>query len=331
MKTKRSMTIMFFSLMGMFLVPVSALALSEEPVSAPTFLYDPLFITVALIGCVAVCSSVIMAGVLIHMRSVGCKNASCRYHPRASKTGGAFDFSLIETPQELVVGPPEGDRAGEKTENRAENGPEEKSESSRVVQPDVVALSVFDDGSEALPSFNAQEFRRGVEGFKASEGHGFEEPEIDEPQSSATMDFTDVMILQVLTTLEHQLQTLEERQELERHQVHTLNLQRVLDRRSIFSTPEQQQPFGQQPFTQQQPFAQQRMASERAIPLEGTGQQTAIELLALAAAPRGRHFRSASSPQDVGAEMFIGNPLQHVRRPAKHARVDDSERFRRVS
>jgi hypothetical protein len=285
MKNKRSMAIMFASLIGMCLVPVSASALSEEPVVANTFLDDPLFITVVLVGFVAVCSSVIMAGVLIHMRSVGCKNASCRYHPRASSTDGSFDFSLIETPQELVASLYEDGMAEEKIKDRA----------------------------------------------------GFEEPEVEEPQSSATMDFTDVTILQVLTTLEHQLQTLEERQELERHQVHTIKLQRVLDRRSTFSMSEQQQqpfeqqPFGQrQPFEQQQPFAPQQIASERGIPLEGPDQQVAIEWLALAAAPRGRHFRSAGSSQSAGAEMFVEDPLQRVRRSAKHARIDDSESFRRM-
>jgi hypothetical protein len=316
----------------MFLIPVSAFALSEEPVVTNAFLDDPLFITVVLIGFVSVCSSVIMAGALIHMRSVGCKNASCRYHAHASRTGGSFDFSLIETPQELVASLPENGRAEEKIKNRTEDRAEAMTESSRVGHFDAMILPALDDWDEALPSFKAQEFRCGTECFKASECRGFEEPEVEEPQSSATMDFTDVMILQVLTTLEHQLQTLEERQELERHQVHTIELQRVLDQRSTFSTPEQQQqPFEQQqPFGQQPPFGSQQMASERAILLEGTERQTAIEWLALAAVPRGRHFRTADSSQDADTEMFAEDLLQRAGRSAKHARIDDSERFRRV-
>jgi hypothetical protein len=295
------MAIVFASLLGMLLVPVSAFALSEEPVAANTFFSDPVFITVGVIGLVAVCSSAVMAGVLIHMRSVGCKNASCRYHPRASRTGGAFDFSLIETPQELVASSFEGGKAGEMIEVRV------------------------GDSSESRPESRSEE--RSAERSE------------ERPAERPAMDFTDAMILQVLTTLEHQLQTLEERQEFERQQVHTLKLQRVLDRRSAFMTVEQQQepfeqgqPFGQQqPFGWQQPFAQQQMTSERAILLEGTEQQTAIEWLALAAAPRGRHFRTTDSSQGTGTEMFAEDLLQRAGRSAKHARIDDSERFRRVS
>jgi hypothetical protein len=112
MKLKRSpVALAIFTLslvLGLSLCPTSAWALAPSALDAriETLARDPVVAALAALAALTLVSTIILTCLLIHVRRTSCKNTGCSYHFRSTRATGSFDFSCIETPEELLTNTP---------------------------------------------------------------------------------------------------------------------------------------------------------------------------------------------------------------------------------
>ncbi|MDR3037348.1 MAG: hypothetical protein LBU31_02940 [Coriobacteriales bacterium] len=222
-------------------------------------MYDPVFMLVLLVGCLALGGSLIMMCVIIHLRESACKNVECSYHPQSLRVGK--DFSQVVAPAKPLS---TAGSAGKGDRGTARITAEP---ASRETAKDKVAKAgaVRTERLRALPPLDHPQPPRAATVAEVARGFDDDEPTVDEPRMNSSMAFTDDMIQQVLAALgrqeERQLQMQAEQQRLQKQQ-------RLMLRRQLRQTQR----------------SQRTLPSFAAVPTkvfekERTGQRAAIEWL----------------------------------------------------
>jgi hypothetical protein len=102
MKLKRNTVLFFACLLSTSLLPTSAFALESESMSLTAIATQPWFIGVAIVAALAVIAAICLAISITKSRRSSCNNSTCSYHPLYLKSGNHYDFSAMETPEELT-------------------------------------------------------------------------------------------------------------------------------------------------------------------------------------------------------------------------------------
>jgi hypothetical protein len=275
-------------------------------------LHDPLLILAMLVGFLGISASLVLSGVLLHLRRLSCENTNCIHHPHALKGSASFDFSSIGTPAELVG----ASRSEKEAEAVVTPQPEKKEVLPSAPDSVVSALEWTDEQIEESDNFDLEDFDFSITRPEFGNPE-LEDVEIEEPHERPSMDFTDDMVFKVCATLERQQEL--ERQAIERQVVeHRRRLeQQALERRRVRAAYQQAGELAAQAVRQafpQQPQAEQAPHGERE-PL-----------------PQGRHFRPAAVPLGAGEGTTLENLADHRPADMKHSLDKEAEeRLQRVS
>jgi hypothetical protein len=315
--------------MSVGFIPTSAFALPEDATSMNVLLHDPLLMLAVLVGFLGVGASLILCGVLLHMRTLNCKNTSCIHHPRSLKGNSLFDFSSIGTPAELVgslrntkeaVAAPQlqsSEKSSSPVSTSVALAPEQTDRQNEEIGEVDLDLEDFDF------SFACQELENPELENPEIEDMGLEDMEIEEPQERTSMDFTGNMIIKVRATLERQ-------QELERQAI-------------VRQVVEQQQELAQQALMRRQARAAQRESGSQTVQVmrqTSSQQQGAEHAVAADFAPQserepllqGRHFRPAALSLGTSEGATLEDMAYHRPAEMRHSRDKSAEeRLQRVS
>jgi hypothetical protein len=183
----------YFNLGSLSAFSIPTLAFASEPMSFLSIKDEPLFVAVSFVAAVLLVMTITLAVTSIQRHHASCKNTDCSYHPLYLRMGNHYDYSGMDTPEELL-------------ENVAPQTAEEPLES---VVPQVIAESVKNLAPQPIEEPVADVAPQPIEDTVADvapqpieQQLEFKRTMLFRPNSS--MSFTDDMIMEVRNALHQQ-------------------------------------------------------------------------------------------------------------------------------